>query len=392
MKMTETTVTEINENNDKRNRKSNLLGNMAYTLVCLAFLTLVAWLVLPGKTMLYILVLAPILIVSLIIVAVIAFFTLTPKKETADTETDTGEREKVQEIFGGIIRNVPANFAWVTRNVWFSDPEDEKMKGYKAMKEGWRFFIPWLWHSSLGLIELNPQPRDPQSITVNTSDNQTAIIDFRLVTFVSDAKAFAIKVGDNRKSFEDQAASVVLNQIASEETQLELTEINQVIVNEQNELLYTIKKIKDDKEKNGNDQKKQKENQEEQINTLMQNQSNERISELEYIGRRAVELFNGRMEKLKLGIKAKSLDIQKILMPEEVRAAKEYETVTETREKVAKTKAKELDTIASTTGADPTKVVLADIIRDGVTNVVDLLANTFRTAQETKKRDKGEQK
>lgn len=332
-----------------RNESNHLLGNVIFTLVCLTIVTLVAWHALPGKVILYILALTPYLIPLLLVAAVIAFFVLTPKKETTDTETDTETGEEIQELFGGIIRNVPANFVWVIRNVWFSDitkkTGPKAYTGYKAMREGWKFFIPYFLHSSLDFIDLSPVPRDPQSITVNTKDNQTAVIDFRLITHVSDPIVFAVRVDENRKSFEDQAASVALNREAAKETQVQLTEFEE-----------------------GKD-------------------------ELKTIGEGAKDFFNDRMKELGLGIEADAIEIQKILMPEEIRAAKEHLTVSDIRKDAADLKAEELKTIATETGADPTKVVIAEFARDGFTNIVDIIVNAFRTSRETeRKENKGEKK
>ena len=93
--------------------------------------------------------------------------------------------------------------------------------------------------------------------------------------------------------------------------------------------------------------------------------------------------FNQRM--VQFGIEATALEVQKILMPEEIRAAAEYATVTEQRKKVAPLKAEELRIITQETKADPTAIVRMDMIRDMLTNVADIIVNAFRTYKETEK-------
>lgn len=253
------------------------------------------------------------------------------KKKTK--EGDEEEKIEGDQLLAGILRNTPANKVWITRSSFGSNIEN--LTGYRTQKEGWGYYIPY-YHENLGFVDLSPIPRDPESITVNTSDNQTAIIDWRIETFIPDdnesAITFAVKVNGNREKFEDQKASVILNQICSEETQENLT---------------TIEK-----------------------------------GELEKMRKKATERFNDEMKDL--GIQARALEIKKILMPEEIRAAAEYKTVTEKREEVAVIKARELKTIIDATESDATKVVMTDMVRDMVTNIADVLVNAFSTYRETK--------
>ncbi|MFH1671684.1 MAG: SPFH domain-containing protein [Candidatus Portnoybacteria bacterium] len=222
--------------------------------------------------------------------------------------------------FSDIIRNVPANMIWVLRRSIFGSDIATQI-GYAAKREGFRLKIPF-YHEDLGLVDLSPIPRDPKSITVNTKDNQTAIIDWRIETFIPDEKSainFAVKVNNNREKFEDQKVIVIINQISSKETQEKLTSF--------------------------------------------------KGTELKNIGDEAKERFNSEMADL--GIKARAIEIKNIQMPEGIRDVAEYATVSKKRRKIAVDKAAELKTIINVTGADPSKVVIAEIIRSGLTTVVN---------------------
>lgn len=271
-------------------------------------------------------------VVLLFLILLMGGVAMAARKRTEETKEKKGvkETEEGAQLLGGYIRNVSANIVWVLRRSLFGS-SIKTLVGYKVKSEGWRFKIPG-WHEDLGLVDLSPQPRDPKAITVNTSDNQTALIDWRIVTVVSNPAIFVVKVNGNREEFEDQKATVILNQLCSKESQDDIT------------------KFDDD--------------------------------ELKKMGEKATERFNKEIEYL--GIKAERLEIQKILMPEEIRAAAEYETVTKKREKVAKTKGAELGTIIEATKADPTKIVMTDMVRDMLTNLADVVVNAFRTHRETK--------
>jgi len=275
-------------------------------------------------------------VVLLFLIIVIGGVSIAARKTTEEakkTKETEGTKEGVQ-LLGGYIRNVPANMVWVLRRSLFGS-SIETLEGYKAKSEGWRFKILG-WHEDLGLVDLSPQPRDPKAITINTQDNQTAIIDWRIETFIPDGNSaikFAGKVNGNREKFEDQKATVILNQLCSQKSQDDLTR-------------FGPNELKDD------------------ITDPAKGQFNKEMADL--------------------GIQARALEIKKILMPEEVRAAAEYETVTKKRKEVAVVKGEELKTIIAATEADPTKVVMADMARDMLTNLADVFVNAFITQQETR--------
>ncbi len=257
------------------------------------------------------------------------------RKKEGEEEENSGEGAV---FLGGYIRDVPANKIWVLRRTLFGSDIDIP-EGYFAKPEGFRIKIP-LYHDDLGLVDKSPLPRDPEGITVNTKDNQTAIIDWRIVSIVTNPIVFAVKVNGNREEFENQAANVVFNSLSTEKNQDDLTS------------------FEGDKLEDLSDEAKIK--------------------------------FNEKIGYL--GIEAERLEIQKILMPEEIRAAAEYATVTEQRKKVAPLKAEELRIITKETEADPTTIVKMDMIRDMLTNIADIAVNAFRTYKETEKTDKGESK
>jgi len=281
-------------------------------------------------------------IVLLLLILLAGGAAMAARKREETREKKEGEEEKRKDwLLGGIIRNVPANCAWVLRWAWGSNIDEfdrkKRRRGYRIRREGWSWYLPYLLHIDVGSVDLSPQPRDPKAITINTADNQTAIIDWRIVTIVSDPALFAVKVNGNRIEFEDQAATVVFNQRCSKETQKALTEF-------------------------GDDQ-------------------------LKKMGGEVTERFNEEIESL-LGIHGIALEIKKILPPEEVRAAAEYQTVTERRKEVALAKGEELRRIIEATKSDPTKITMMDMGRDVVTNIVDIVVNAFRTYQETKERNR----
>ncbi len=276
----------------------------------------------------------------LLLIALIGGTTVIGTKKKAKEDDEEEKKIKGDQLLAGILRNTPANMIWVTRrSVFGSDIESQDLEGYRAQKEGWGYYVPY-YHEDLGFVDLSPIPRDPESITVNTSDNQTAIVDWRIETFVPDdnsAIILATKVDGNREEFEDKKAIVILNQICSEKTQDDLTRLDP--------------------------------------------------GELKQIGDDTKDRFNNEMKDL--GIRARALEIKKILMPEEIRAAAEYKTVTEIRKKVAAIKAEELETIINATKANATKVVVTEMVRDMLTNIADVFVNALRTHQETKE-DKDE--
>lgn len=323
-------------------------NNISYTLLWTIIGVLIIWAVLPkgySRSVKLLLISSPILftaaVIILIILAAIAIGAAVIQKRTPD-DSDS-ETRGINQLLGGIFKRAPANQVWVTRRTLFGcdiDKPDKTGKplGYRAYKATWGYFIPG-YHEDLGVIDLSPQPKDPPAITVNTKDNQTAIVDWRKITFIPDeisAMKCAAKVNGNRDDFEDQQATVIFNQICSQKTQNDLTEFDS------NELAKAAKE--------------------------------------------AAKLFNRQMKKLDIGIKAKSIEIKKILMPEEVRAAAEYKTVSQKRLEVASIKGNELKTIIEATGADATKIAISDMIRAVLMDLADPIVNAFRTRQETKEK------
>lgn len=229
---------------------------------------------------------------------------------------------------GDIIRNVPENHAWVIRFAFWSNPGDEteNPKGYFALREGWKIYIPGFF-KDMGFVDLAPKPRDPNSITVNTADNQTAEVDWRIETVISDPIKFMVRVrnSEEREKFEDQRSGIIFAQKCSQHTQENLT----IFGNE------ALKKMGDEAKDN----------------------------------------FNQQMDFF--GIQARDLSIQKILPPTEIRDTAEYATITNQRAKIAVTKAAELKAIIEGTTTDaaqtnPTQVVIADIIRGGLIDLAEL--------------------
>lgn len=276
-------------------------------------------------------------VIILFVCVVISGIIIAAVKVYSDSKNKEG-------ISGSIIRNIPSNQVWVLRNAWFSDPgsienkeitdstgkkttvtiEKEPPKGYRAKPEGWRFYIPYLWHIDMGLVDLAPKARDPEDLTkINTSDNQTAEIDWQIETVIDDSVKFIVRAKNEqgRETFEDQKIKAILAHICSGKTQKDLTNFKE------------------------NDLKEMSKNVLEQFN-------------------QAIAIF---------GIKAISLDIKKIIMPEEIRDAAEYKTVTKQRLDAANNKGKELQRIIGKTGANPTVTVAADIVRGGLTDLVELI-------------------
>jgi len=318
-----------------RNESSHLWGNVFYTLFWITLIVIVGRLLFPKSTeiLISLLVLSPFFILGLVILAAVAVAATALKTDAIE------QLENEQTLLGGVIRNVSANQVWVLRNAWHSDLEDKK-KGYTEKKEGWRVYIPKILHIDMGMVDLSPLPRDPEPIIVNTKDNQTATIDWRIETKVIDPTRFLVLVNGNREDFENQRASVVFNQLSSQKDQEDLTKFSQ--------------------------------------------------DELEELCTKARDTFNEGIAYL--GIEAISLQIRKIMMPAEVQAAAEYRTVSKIRKEAAETKGGELSEIIRATGADPTRVVVFDSVRDILTNLIDPLANFLRTTQGRKEEKEASEK
>lgn len=242
--------------------------------------------------------------------------------------TLSSKKGKDKEKSGSLIRNIPSNHVWILRYAFHSDPGDEthEPKGYVAKREGWRWYLPYLLHVDMGLIDMAPKARDPEKLTkVNTSDNQTAEVDWQFETEIFDPIRFIIRARDEngRVQFEDQKIKAILSRSCSDKTQEELTRFQP--------------------------------------------------GDLKAMSDKALNEFNTAISFF--GIRALSLDIKKIIMPEEIRDAAEYQTVTKSRAETAKVKGQELKTIINATGASPTVTVAADIIRGGLNDLVELIGS-----------------
>ena len=255
---------------------------------------------------------------SILLIILIAITAITLSSKNKD-------KEKSSE---SLIRNIPSNHVWILRYAWHSDPGDEthEPKGYIAKKEGWSFYLPHLVHIDMGLVDLAPKARDPEELTkINTSDNQTAEVDWQIETIIFDPIRFIVRARneEGRVQFENQKIKAILAHLCSNKKQSDLTHFEK--------------------------------------------------GELQLMGADVLNEFNQAM--LSFGIRAISLDIKKIVMPEEIRAAAEYTTVSKQRLVAAESKGEELQKIISATGASPTVTVAADIIRGGLNDLVELIGS-----------------
>jgi len=293
------------------------------------------------------------------VLAVISILLLAAKPKEEKEKKEKEEKAKEGAVFfGGYVQDVPANQLWVLRRTLFGSDVDGKLDkktrlppGYFVRKEGLNYKIP-IYHDDLGLVDKSPVPKDPERITVNTKDNQTATFDWRKVTCIPDpisAVKFAAKVGPNRDEFENKQAEVIFNRIASRETQAELTEFKQ-------------------DEEGGK-------------------------GELENISEEATTEFNKKMKKLGLGLKALALEVKKILPPTEVIAAAEHQTISAKRAEAAVFKGIELTAIAAALDkgqkkdqprVNRTALIVAEIAREMLTNFFSTAVDIFKAIQPIK--------
>lgn len=84
------------------------------------------------------------------------------------------------------IFQVPTGHNLVMRNVWSSrsdnQPENDAVepKGYSVLHEGYVFWLPKIWQTVVGLIDMRPINRDPKGIKVQTIDGQNITINVRI--------------------------------------------------------------------------------------------------------------------------------------------------------------------------------------------------------------------
>ncbi len=287
---------------------------------------------LPGSVK-HLAILLPVILIFLCVFGAIATGITFVKKDKKDIKKE----KSAEEVFANFWLNAPDNHILVLRNAWSSNPDTND--GYTAKKEGWRFILKKAWHIVVGLVDMSPKARNLEPITVSSSDGQNLIVDARIITSIPDPNAainYAIRVDNDdktRNNFEDDQASVILNQLCAKKTMADLIEIEE--------------------------------------------------GELGKMEKNAARLFNQAMNNLRLGIWTDAIEIQKFLPPEEVRAASEYKTVAQMRQEAAKTRGSELKIIKEATQADGTKLAVADIIREGLESGIGTVANILKTARET---------
>jgi len=79
----------------------------------------------------------------------------------------------------------------VLRNVWQSNPRT--LEGYQEKEEGWRVWLPKVWQSDEGLVNLAPVQLDVPPYTVNCTDGVQVQVDTRITYFVRQEDGVAIK-------------------------------------------------------------------------------------------------------------------------------------------------------------------------------------------------------
>jgi len=90
-----------------------------------------------------------------------------------------------------ILFHVSKNYKWVLRNVWQSNPRT--LEGYQEKEEGWRVWLPKVWQSDEGLVNLAPVQLDVPPYTVNCTDGVQVQVDTRITYFVRQEDGVAIK-------------------------------------------------------------------------------------------------------------------------------------------------------------------------------------------------------
>ncbi len=242
----------------------------------------------------------------------------------------------------GIIYQVPNNHRWVLRNVWWSDPNT--FDGYKAKLQGYRIKIPIIWHKDEGLVSLVPIQEDPQAFTVNCTDGNPVEVDARVTFYVRDENIdgnhaslyYIVNAKENAHEIVHQRVEVALNRAMDVESD--------------NAISWSRK----EKEVFGRDATIT-------INNLLRNDKPE-----------VKEGSKGEQKGKDYGLAA-IINVQNVRPTETIQAAKEREKAAEIELKAADPEAKAMQKMIKKTGANPTAVMIAQ-----------LLADTFRPIVENK--------
>jgi len=143
------------------------------------------------------------------------------KKDDRGVRIQEG-REYVRLTAFGIIEvvNVPANFAWVVRNAFTSDPkklnsEDGAKSGYRDLREGWRYilFPGFLWQT-VSVVDMREYNHDYPAMDVNTRGTPIKM-DCQASWYVKDPIRFAVMTGQDPKMIVGQLLSYALNLVSS---------------------------------------------------------------------------------------------------------------------------------------------------------------------------------
>ncbi len=95
-----------------------------------------------------------------------------------EDESEKTEKKKKPPI---IVR-VPKNQKMVLRNVWRSNPVT--LEGYSEKPEGLQFWLPGVWHSFEGFVDLKPIQIENDPIRINCKDGNDVEVDTRLTCFI----------------------------------------------------------------------------------------------------------------------------------------------------------------------------------------------------------------
>jgi hypothetical protein len=247
-------------------------------------------------------------IASVIILIPIIALSALPAMQSAISE------DKKRPIFF----QVPKNHKWIIRNVWNSNPVT--LDGYVEKNEGWKYYIPTIWESDEGLVDLTPKQLDPTFYPINCKDGNDARVDVRATYYVRNEKGAAIKniintAGKNCDELVNQYIVAALNQAMD--------------VNSSEAIAF------------GSVEKKNYGTQ----STIIANEM--------------LKNDNGKDYGL-----AVSIDIQNIEPTPEVKEAADRATAEKFELKSSKLEAESISTIIKETGANPTLVMIAQTISD----------------------------
>ncbi len=141
--------------------------------------------------------------VVVIVIVAVALGAAAFKKAKEVTSEEDAEKS--------IIYQVPKNHRWILRNVWFSDPVNGD--GYEEKKEGWRFYIPKIWHSDEGVVDMTPVQLDVEPFKVNCTDGNDVDIDARVTYFIEEEEGSAIKYHINTKNDSEKVKDLVTQRV-----------------------------------------------------------------------------------------------------------------------------------------------------------------------------------